>query len=291
MTKVNWEAVLDQLNEEFIEEAVLSYEQPVSAASDEKETHMNHKVRKTSKRMLTVAIAAVMMMALAVTGFATGVIPSLIGQLGNGYFANPDAERDAFYQMVGENSDKTKETVDTETELSISLTKEESYYDGEKVVIAYTLNTEDATVTFGFGPDDENFKNLFTPPEDNQMSMSQLWYELGLPAADLVMAQAKLMKDGAVGFTIRYADIGDHILLDDGSDIGPMTGGMVDGSIILENQNELPEHAKDQDSLTVQLGVKQYVGYYYVEGDVVSYYCPVAEAEWIPFTIENVNHE
>lgn len=291
MTNVNWESILGQLNEDFIEEAVMSYAQPVSAASDEKETIMNHNMKKTSKRMLTIAIAAVMIMALTVVGFATDVIPSLIGQLGSGYFANPDAERDAFYQMVGENSDKTKETVDTKTDMSISLTKEESYYDGEKVVVAYTLNTEDATVEFGFGPDDENFENLFTPPEDNWTSMSQIWHDLGLSAADFAKAQATMLKDGAVGFTVRNVDIGDHVLLGDGTDLGPMVGRLVDGSIILENQNELPEQAKNLDEITVQLGVKQYVGCYYVKDDVVSYYYPVVEAEWVPFTIQNVNHK
>lgn len=291
MTNTNWESILNQLNDEFIEEAVLSYEQPVSAAPYEKETAMNHHARKTSKRLITIAVAAAMVMALAITGFATGVIPSLIGRLGDGYFANPDADRDAFYQMVGENSDKTKETVDTKTDMSISLTKEESYYDGEKVVVAYTLNTEDATVEFGFGPDDENFEKLFTPPEDNWTSMSQIWHDLGLSDADFVKAQATMRKEGAVGFTVRYVDIGDHVLLDDGTDLGPMTGGLVDGSVILENQNELPEQAKHLDEITVQLGVKQYVGYYYVKDDVVSYYYPVVEAEWVPFTVENVNHK
>ena len=75
MTSVNWETVLGQLNEEFIEEALLSCEQPVSAAPQyEKETNMNHKVKKTSKRLLTVAVAAAMVMALAISGFAAYVL-------------------------------------------------------------------------------------------------------------------------------------------------------------------------------------------------------------------------
>ena len=75
MTQVNWESVLGQLNEEFIEEALWSCEQPVSAAPhDEKETNMNHKVKKTSKRLLTVAVAAAMVMALAISGFAAYVL-------------------------------------------------------------------------------------------------------------------------------------------------------------------------------------------------------------------------
>lgn len=75
MTNVNWESVLGQLNDAFIEEAVMSYEQPGSAVPyDEKETNMNHKVKKTSKRMLTIAIAAVMVMALAIGGVAAYVL-------------------------------------------------------------------------------------------------------------------------------------------------------------------------------------------------------------------------
>ncbi|MBQ3011106.1 MAG: DUF4179 domain-containing protein, partial [Oscillospiraceae bacterium] len=194
MTNANWESILNQLNDEFIEEAVLSYEQPVSAALYEKETSMNHKVRKTSKRVLTIAIAAVMVMALTVVGFATDAIPSFFAALADG---------DAFYQVAGEKSDKTKETVEPETDQVISLTREESYYDGENVVLAYTLNEEGATVAFDFGPDDENFKNLFTPPENNRTSLSQLWHDYNLPAVDFAKAEATMLKEGAVGFTVR----------------------------------------------------------------------------------------
>lgn len=293
MTQVNWESVLGQLNEEFIEEALLSCEQPVSAAPhDEKETNMNHKVKKTSKRLLTVAVAAAMVMALAVVGFATDALPSLIGRLGNGHFNDINPERDAFYQMAGEMADKNAETVNPETEQAISLTKEEAYYDGEKLVLAYTLNTEASVIDFDFGPEHEYFGELFTPPENNQKDLHQVFVDHGLSEADYLKAQAKLLTDGAVGFTVRYVGIGDHVKLADGTDLGAMVGGRgSDDVVILENQNELPEQAQNQDSITVQLGVKQYVHYYYVEDGVVSYYCPVVEAEWIPFTIENVNAE
>ena len=280
MTKVNWESVLEQINEEFVQEAIMSYEQPVSAASGEKETVMNQKTKKISKRLLMVAVAAAMIMALTVVGFAADVIPSLIGRLGSG---------DAFYQLVGEKSDKTKETVEPKTDQVISLTKEESYYDGENVVLAYTINVEGATVAFDFGPDDENFEHLFTPPESNQTSMSQIWQDHGLSAADFAKAQKIMLSEGAVGFTVRSVGIGDHLKLADGTDPGPMIGGEVDGTIILRNQDELPESARNLDEITLYLGVKQYVHYYYVENGVVSWYCPVVEAEWIPFTIENVN--
>lgn len=290
MTNVNWEAVLGQLNEDFIEEAVLSYEQPVSAAPGEKETMMNYNVKKTSKRMLLVAVVAAMVMALSVVGFATGVLPSLIGRLGNGYYNDTNPERDAFYQMAGEMSDKNAQTVHPDTEQASSLTKEESYYDGEKLVLAYTLNTETASIDFDFGPEHEYFGELFTPPEYNRTSMQQIWLDHGLPASDFAKAQAKMQTDGAVGFTVRYAGIGDHVKLDDGTDLGPMVGGReADDVVFLENQNELPEQARNQDEITIQLGVKQYVHYYYVEDGVVSWYCPVAETEWIPFTLQNVN--
>ena len=292
MTTVNWESVLGQLNEEFIEEALLSCEQPVSAAPcDEKETTMSRNVKKTSKRLLTVAVAAAMVMALAVVGFAPD-LPSLIGRLGNGYFAEINPEQAEFYQMAGEKADKNAETVNPETEQAISLTREESYYDGEKLVLAYTLNTEEASLSFDFGPDHEYFGELFTPPEHNRTSLWQVFVDLGLSNADYLKAEAKLLADGAVGFTVRYAGIGDHVKLADGTDLGPVVGGRgSDDVVILENQNALPEQARNQEEITVQLGVKQYVHYYYVKDGVVSYYCPVAEAEWIPFTIENVNAE
>ena len=218
--------------------------------------------------------------------------PCLIGRMGNGYYNDSNPERDTFYQMAGEMSDKNAQTVYPNTEQAISLTREESYYDGEKLILAYTLNTETASIDFDFGPEHEYFDELFTPPENNRTSMSQIWHNHRLPASEFVKAQAEMMAEGAVGFTVQYVDIGDHVKLDDGTDLGPMVGGReVDNVVILENQNELPEHARNQEEITIQLGVKRYVHYYYVEDGVVSWYCPVVEAEWIPFTLQNINNK
>ena len=64
MSDINWENVMGQINDEFVLEAFLDTENAVTPYH-EKENIMNRKVKKTSKRLLTVAIAAAMVMALS----------------------------------------------------------------------------------------------------------------------------------------------------------------------------------------------------------------------------------
>lgn len=72
MTTMNWESVMGQLNDEYILEA-FEAELQTAAPCDEKEIIVMRKYKST-KRLLTIAVAAVMVMALAIGGVAAYVL-------------------------------------------------------------------------------------------------------------------------------------------------------------------------------------------------------------------------
>ena len=76
MTKLNWETVLDQINDEFIREAADNCGGKVSARPDGKETlKMNtSRARSGSRRFVTIAAAAALLLALGVTAYAISSI-------------------------------------------------------------------------------------------------------------------------------------------------------------------------------------------------------------------------
>ena len=76
MTKLNWEAVLDQIDDEFIREAAENDGRRVSAHPDGKETlKMNtSRARRGSRRFVTLAAAVALLLALGVTAYAISSI-------------------------------------------------------------------------------------------------------------------------------------------------------------------------------------------------------------------------
>lgn len=71
MTSVNWESVMGQLNDAYILEA---YEEVRSVAPDSEKEIVTMKTRKNTKRILVIAVAAAMVMALAIGGVAAYVL-------------------------------------------------------------------------------------------------------------------------------------------------------------------------------------------------------------------------
>lgn len=76
MIKLNWEAVLDQIDDEFIREAAENDGRRVSAHPDGKETlKMNtSRARRGSRRFVTLAAAVALLLALGVTAYAISSI-------------------------------------------------------------------------------------------------------------------------------------------------------------------------------------------------------------------------
>ena len=89
--------------------------------------------------------------------------------------------------------------------------------------------------------------------------------------------------------------IGDHILLDDGTDIGMVGQQNVDsddvsahsGNIFIE-ASSLPEAAQNRDALQINLRIKNARTYYSMTlGGPAYFYYEVVDEVQVPFTVEN----
>lgn len=102
-----------------------------------------------------------------------------------------------------------------------------------------------------------------------------------------------LQENGHVCVVESSVYIGDHIVLDDGTDLGP-TGQInlnefdsANGDIFIE-ADRLPETAKNRDALNINVKLKAGRTYYLMELDSPVYaYYETADETLIPFTIEN----
>ena len=239
--------------------------------------------RRSFRRITAVALAACLILALGVTAYATGFAQSVIAQI---RYATPDAERDALLQEAAKKSNKEPETVElTETAgTGESFTLEESYYDGENLMLVYSLDTLIRPVEFGYGPGDEYFDELHTAGEGYVLAFQEDDF---FPEDFAKVLEIQLGTEAA-GFIRRNLYIGDHIRLADGTDLGPMMGMETDGGkIFLQNQGPLPEAARGLDALEVTFYIKEGTMYYYKDGVQEYTYCPVVQGEPVTFTISN----
>ena len=253
MTREQLSRVFCNLDERQIAEAY-QFDPDLCGRSPERIVHMK------KKRIITFALAAALILSLGIVAYATGFVSAITELARSFYKPVPDEEmrnerpEAADYnenwnsQMdewikIGENSDKTTQSAELEDGTTITLT--ENFYDGEKLALSYVLNREKPTVDYSFGPDHEYFERL-------SESEGLCWYQ-DLSETQYLEIMAKLKLTGKVGFVIRTVDVGDHVTLADGTDIGPFVGGELDGYTVLVPQNGLPDSAKGQDELASRL--------------------------------------
>ena len=251
-------------------------------------------VHRKKKRIITFALAAALILSLGIVAYATGFV-SAITEMARSlylpvsneemrnerpeaadYFDNWNRQMDELIEM-GENSDKVTQSIELENGTTITLT--ENFYDGERLALSYVLNTNEPSVDYSFGPDHEYFILL-------SESTGLLWYQ-DLPETQYLEIMAKLKLTGKVGFVIRTVDVGDHVTLADGTNIGPFVGEELDGYTVLVPQNGLPESAKGQDKLDIVFHIKTYEAYIWLEGDKVYSYYPIVEGVPVAFEIIN----
>ena len=278
---------LCQIDESFIAEA---YRPVTEAASGSSERIVPMK----KKRIITFALAAALLLALGVTAYATGLVSAITDVARSLSSPSPDEEMreerpeaaayldqwnsrmDELAEM-GENADKTAQSATLEDGTTITLT--ENYYDGERLALSYALSAEEPRIDYDFGPDHEAFAHLAE-------SEGLMWYQ-SLSNEQYLEIMAKLKLSGKVGFVIRTVDVGDHVTLTDGTDIGPFIGGELDGYTVLVPQNGLPDPAKGRDKLDLTFHVKTYEAYIWLEGDQVYSYFPVIAGVPVTFEIRN----
>ena len=252
-------------------------------------------VRTKRKRIITLALAAALILSLGIAAYATGFVSAIADIARSLSRAAPDEatrrERpEAAEYMdswnsrmeelidIGESADKTAQRVELGNGTAITLT--ESYYDGEQLALSYVLNRDGPSIDYSFGPEHEYFALLHE-------SEGLCWYE-DLSTAQYLEILAKRTLKGKLGFVIRTVDVGDHVSLSDGTDIGPFVGGELDGYRALVPQNGLPDAAKGRDRLELVFRVKTYEAYIWLDGDRVYSYYPVVEG--VPAAFEIVNN-
>ena len=247
------------------------------------------------KRIITFALAAALLLALGVTAYASGLASAIADVARSLSSPAPDEqmreerpEAAAYLDQwnsrmdelaeMGENADKTAQSAVLEDGTTITLT--ENFYDGERLALSYALSAEEPRIDYDFGPDHEAFAQL-------SESEGLIWYQ-ELSEEQVLEIMAKLKLSGKVGFVIRTVDVGDHVTLTDGTDIGPFIGGELDGYTALVPQNGLPDAAKGRDKLDVVFHIKTCEAYIWLEGEKVYSYYPVVEG--VPVTFEIMNN-
>ena len=96
---------------------------------------------------------------------------------------------------------------------------------------------------------------------------------------------SELTENGHVCVAVTDAYIGDHILMDDGTDLGFTNQDEMDGGLFIEAY-DLPDAARGLDELRIQLKVKSGLVYYYMElnGLAWAYHTQPSE-QLVSFTI------
>lgn len=250
------------------------------------------------RRVAAVILAATLLLALGVMGYAAGIFDSIFAR-----FLPPaaDPEEAAWYEQAGEFSQKEDETVSLRDLPGNTFTLTESFYDGKDLILAYSLDSLRYPVQFGYGPGGENFENLLS---QGRWYINAGWENMVSPE-DYRRICEELRGSENTGFVIRYAWVGDHVRLADGTDLGPWSGCTFEGQAIMEwretekqisagdasvpvRQDGLPEAARGRSSLELVFTIRESLLYYYKNGDEFLLYSSPLGEESVPITVQSV---
>ncbi|MCR4606231.1 MAG: hypothetical protein K5771_00705 [Oscillospiraceae bacterium] len=258
-----------------------------------------------------------------------GVSPQYASDLENRLDLYSQAE-----QYMNENKPEP-ETVTLPEFDNSSLTLSERFYNGEVLMLGIDLNAAEPEMIAGYEPDEkllEKIKyvaffhdvngddDLDTLLENgmtreiyddylekrtdyakefdfrHQSAIFLDWMlKNELSAEKYEEAWALLRKTGHICAVKSVIYIGDHITMDDGTDIGPTGQQNMDssdpaahsGNIFIE-ANELPDAAKNLGELNIRLSLKKMRIYYYMElGGPARFYSELIGEEVLPFTVQN----
>ena len=289
---------------------------------------------RTIRKPLLVAAVVALLLALGVSAYAAGWLAPIFHKMqGITPDPERKALYEAAEQAVNDR-EQTPETVTLPAFDNSKITLSERYYDGKALLLGVNLEEVVPDLTVGYTPDEAMLAKInnvafFHDVKGNDdldvllsEGMERSLYEeylehrsdyakeydlrnLSAITLDWMLKEKlsdeeyeaawKLLREtGHLCVVDSEVYIGDHILLDDGTDIGMVGQQNVDsddvsahsGNIFIE-ASSLPEAAQGRDALHISLNVKNARTYYSMSlnGPAYFYYEQIGEAS-VPFTVE-----
>lgn len=265
-----------------------------------------------TRKILTLVLAACLILGLSAAAYATGILPSWITGWVQSIFlevptdelrqSRPDYaqwldeqwETRAALEEMGEkaqpaNEEKTPEGLD-----SSSITLLESCYDGVKFSMACRFAPPQRPMTFAISLDDPQFAELKEPQPDCSASGAD-WKAYVRGQADFGQIQQRLEAEGHVGFTTYDFFVSDHVLVN-GEDPGFSHTEPEDNDGIFYVDPyytsvfgpELPESCRNLDHIEVTFTVRCCETHYWLDGDTLRWMNGARTDYPVSFTLDNV---
>ncbi|MEF9971379.1 MAG: hypothetical protein RR731_03600 [Oscillospiraceae bacterium] len=245
-----------------------------------KKLHSNTDAPKgTRKAPRMLLIAALIVMALTATAFATGLAQSVFGAMKDAY-AVSDAARDEKYLAADKLSDKEVRTKVIPEFGGTTLSVTQSYYDGESLMLGLSFDVIRAPADFDFDRNSAYFELL--EPINTGTTSLDLDPKDNLSDEEYAEFNRLYEQNGCVGVSFDDIYIRDHMTLPGGEDVGAYNTLDTPNGTLLEFQ-WLEDSAKDLDDLTLCMGVCRTRIYYYLDSTGAYYHMDFANK-----TIETV---
>lgn len=298
MSRNNMVKILNRIDPAFVEECVV-YCPP---------SERNGMKKFNSRRAAVLILAACLVMALAVTAYATGSIQSLISKYWSSFtYVIPDdalrhqrpdyaewldtqLETQAMMLTIGEKAVRTEEHYQIPGLPGAGVTLLEYYYDGEKIALGCQFHNLVKQVDFSF--DATDYANL--PFQTVEADGYPNYRSLIKDGQALQNIQEQLQKDGSVSFLVSEAHISDSVsaegeLLAPCGDLDEAGLFTVDPIATGLNDGLLPEPCRNLPEITVRLTYRVRTYAFRLEGDTIQY-ADVGRADYpVSFTIPNLN--
>lgn len=266
-------------------------------------------MKKLNKRRMTaIILAACLVVALAVTAYATGAIQSLIGKYWSSYsYTTPDdalreerpdyaawldeqLETQSMMLAVGEKSVQTRVDYPIPSLKGAGVTLLEYYYDGEKIALACQFHAPEQPVDFDFDP--SAYPNL--PFEALKPGGYPDYRSMVKDETSLRAIEERLQKQGRVSFLVYESHMSDGVYAE-GENLAPCGDLDENGIFTVDpiatglNGGLIPEKCRNLEEITVSLTYRVSVYAYQLEADTVQY-AAVGRMDFpVNFTVPNLD--
>lgn len=264
--------------------------------------------KQHSRRLAVIILAACLVVALAVTAYATGAIQSLISKYWSSFhYVTPDdqlreerpdyaqwldtqLETQAMMLSIGEQAVQTEVPYQIPGLDGAGVTLLEYYYDGEKIALACQFHAPEQPVDFDFDP--SAYPNL--PFEALKPGGYPDYRSMVKDETSLRAIEERLQKQGRVSFLVYESHMSDGVYAE-GENLAPC--GDLDESGIFTvdpiatglNGGLIPEKCRNLEEITVSLTYRVSVYAYQLEADTVQY-AAVGRMDFpVNFTVPNLD--